>query len=166
MTLQCSCQFAVLISVFNSLAIIQHLLKWLHMVLLLQWFHASKVLNVLMEMTRREWKLSATGMKNSLNSILSIHKESYGWIVPWMLRATLHGRTESESTVTISLAGIVGFLNVKKMVESTDTCVSARHVANMSADMLVTRPKIVSAEVLTMLSQHVTYGYVGNISAL
>jgi hypothetical protein len=47
------------------------------------------------------------------------------------------------------------------MVKSTDTCVSARHVANMLADMPVTRPKTVSAEVLTMLSRHVTYGYVG-----
>ncbi len=61
-------------------------------------------------------------------------------------------------------AGNVGFLNVEKMVESTDTCVSARHVANMSANMLVARPKTVSAEVLTMSRQHVAYGYVGNMS--
>jgi hypothetical protein len=64
------------------------------------------------------------------------------------------------------LAGNVRFLNVKKMVESTDTCVPARHVADMSADMLVTRPKTVSAMVLTMLSRHVAYRYVGNMSAL
>jgi hypothetical protein len=67
------------------------------------------------------------------------------------------------------LAGNVGFSNVKKMVESTDTCVSARHAADMSADMLAdmlaTRPKIVLAEVLTMSSRHVVYGYVGNMSA-
>jgi hypothetical protein len=64
------------------------------------------------------------------------------------------------------LAGNVGFSNVEKMVESTDTCVSARHVADMSADMSVTRPKTVSAKVLTMSSRHVAYGYVGNMSAL
>ncbi len=51
------------------------------------------------------------------------------------------------------------------MVESTDTCVSARHVADMSTDMLATRPKTVSAEVLTMSRQHVAYGYVGNMLA-
>ncbi len=51
------------------------------------------------------------------------------------------------------------------MVESTDMCVSAQHVANMSADMLATRPKMVSAEVLTMLRQHVAYVYVGNMLA-
>jgi hypothetical protein len=64
------------------------------------------------------------------------------------------------------LAGNVGFLNVGKMVELTDTCVSARHVANMSANMLATQPKTVSAEVLTMSSQHVAYRYDGNMSAL
>jgi hypothetical protein len=37
-----------------------------------------------------------------------------------------------------NLAGNIGFSNVKKMVESTDTCVSARHVANMSANMSAT----------------------------
>jgi hypothetical protein len=51
------------------------------------------------------------------------------------------------------------------MVELTDTCVSARHVADMLADMSATQPKTVSAEVLTMLSRHVLYGYVGNMSA-
>jgi hypothetical protein len=40
--------------------------------------------------------------------------------------------------IAFILAGNVGFLNVEKMVESTDTCVSARHVADMLADMLVT----------------------------
>jgi hypothetical protein len=63
-----------------------------------------------------------------------------------------------------SLAGNVGFLNVKKMVKSPDTCVSAQHVADMSADMSATRPKTVSAKVLTMSSRHVAYGYVGNTS--
>jgi hypothetical protein len=67
--------------------------------------------------------------------------------------------------VNLAFAGNVGFLNVKKMVKLTDTCVSARHVANMSADMSVTQPKMVSAEVLTMLRQHVAYGYVGNMLA-
>jgi hypothetical protein len=66
----------------------------------------------------------------------------------------------------VTLAGNVRFSNVKKMVELTDMCVSARHVANMSADMSATRPKTVSAEVLTMSSRHVAYGYVGNMSAL
>ncbi len=66
----------------------------------------------------------------------------------------------------ICLAGNVGFLNVKKMVESTDMCVLDGHVANMSVDTSATRPKTVSAEVLTMLSRHVAYGYVGNMSAL
>ncbi len=51
------------------------------------------------------------------------------------------------------------------MVELTDACVSARHVANMSADMSATQPKMVSAKVLTMLHRHVAYGYVGNMSA-
>jgi hypothetical protein len=51
------------------------------------------------------------------------------------------------------------------MVELTDTCVLAQHVTNMSADMMVTRPKTVLAEVLTMSSQHVAYGYVDNMSA-
>jgi hypothetical protein len=51
------------------------------------------------------------------------------------------------------------------MVKLTDTCVSARHVADMSADMSATQPKTVSAKVLTMLSQHVAYGYVGNMLA-
>ncbi len=37
-----------------------------------------------------------------------------------------------------SLAGNIRFLNVEKMVESTDTCVSARHVADMSTDMSAT----------------------------
>jgi hypothetical protein len=35
----------------------------------------------------------------------------------------------------------------------------------MSADMSATRPTMVPAEVLTMLHRHVTYGYVGNMSA-
>jgi hypothetical protein len=65
-----------------------------------------------------------------------------------------------------NLAGNVGFLNGEKMVELTDTCVSARHVANMLADMSATQPKTVSAKVLTMSSRHVAYGYVGNMSAL
>ncbi len=56
-----------------------------------------------------------------------------------------------------SFAGNVGFLNVKKMVKLTDTCVSARHVADMSANMMVTQPKTVSAKVLTMSRRHVTY---------
>jgi hypothetical protein len=64
-----------------------------------------------------------------------------------------------------TFAGNVGFSNVKKMVELTDTCVLARHVANMSANMLATRPKTVSAEVLTMSSRHVAYGYVDNMLA-
>jgi hypothetical protein len=51
------------------------------------------------------------------------------------------------------------------MVELTDTCVLAQHVADMLADMSVTRPKTVLAKVLTMLSRHVAYGYVGNMSA-
>ncbi len=51
------------------------------------------------------------------------------------------------------------------MVKSTDTCVLARHVADMLADMLATRPKMVLAEVLTMSSRHVAYGYVGNMLA-
>ncbi len=53
----------------------------------------------------------------------------------------------------------------QKMVKSTDTCVLARHVANMSANMSATWPKTVSANVLTMLSWHVAYGYVSNMSA-
>ncbi len=65
----------------------------------------------------------------------------------------------------IDLAGNVGFSNVEKIVELTDTCVSARHVTNMSADMSATQPKMVSVEVLTMSSRHVAYGYVGNMSA-
>jgi hypothetical protein len=73
---------------------------------------------------------------------------------------------EGESKQSLlGFAGNVGFSNVEKMVESTDTCVSARHVANMSTNMLATRPKTVSAEVLKMSSQHVTYGYEGNMSA-
>jgi hypothetical protein len=51
------------------------------------------------------------------------------------------------------------------MVESTDTCVSTQNVANMSADMSATQPKMVSAEVLTKSRRHVAYGYVGNMSA-
>jgi hypothetical protein len=58
------------------------------------------------------------------------------------------------------------FFECPKMVELTDTCVSARHVADMSADMSATQPKMVSAKVLTMLSRHVVYGYVGNMLAL
>jgi hypothetical protein len=52
----------------------------------------------------------------------------------------------------------------QKIVESTDTCVSARHIANMLADMAATRPKTVLAEVLTMSRRHVAYGFVGNMS--
>ena len=63
------------------------------------------------------------------------------------------------------LAGNVGFLNVKKMVELADMCVLAQHVANMLADMSATQPKTVSAEVLTMSSHHVTYGYVSDMLA-
>jgi hypothetical protein len=66
----------------------------------------------------------------------------------------------------MGLAGNVGVSNVEKMVESTDKCVLARHVADMSADMSATQPKTVSAKVLTMSSRHVAYGYVGNMSAL
>jgi hypothetical protein len=68
--------------------------------------------------------------------------------------------------IWVCLAGNVGVSNVEKMVESTDTCVSARHVTNMSADMSATRPKTVSGEVLTTSSRHFAYGYVGNMSAL
>jgi hypothetical protein len=67
---------------------------------------------------------------------------------------------------TTVFAGNVGFSNVKKMVKSTDTCVLARHVVDMLANMLATQPKTVSAKVLTMSSQHVAYGYVSNMSAL
>jgi hypothetical protein len=66
---------------------------------------------------------------------------------------------------TTFFTGNVGFLNVEKMVESTDTCVSAQHVANMPANMSATRPKTVSAKVLTMSRRHIAYGYVGNMSA-
>jgi hypothetical protein len=67
--------------------------------------------------------------------------------------------------VAVVFAGNVGFLNVEKMVKSTDMCVLARHVANMSANMSATRPKMVPAVLLTMLRRHVAYGYVGNMSA-
>jgi hypothetical protein len=63
------------------------------------------------------------------------------------------------------LAGNVGFLNVKKWL-NRQTRVSAQHVTDMSADMSATQPKTVSAKVLTMSSQHVAYGYVGNMLAL
>ncbi len=68
--------------------------------------------------------------------------------------------------IVVVFAGNVRFSNVKKMVKLTDTCVSARHVVNISANMSATQPKTVLAKVLTMLSQHVAYGYVGNMSAL
>ncbi len=68
-------------------------------------------------------------------------------------------------TRTKNFAGIVGFLNVKKMVKSTDMSVSAQHVANMLANMSATWPKTVSAEVLAMSRQHIAYGYVGNMLA-
>jgi hypothetical protein len=64
------------------------------------------------------------------------------------------------------LAGNVRFLNVEKLVELTDTCVSAQHVADMLANMSSTRPKTVSVEVLTMLSRYVAKGYAGTMSAL
>ncbi len=73
---------------------------------------------------------------------------------------------EAVAAAATALAGNVGFLNVKKMVELTDRCVSAQHVANMSADMSATQPKMVSAKVLTMLSRHAANRYVGNMSAL
>ncbi len=92
MSLQFSYQFAILMSK------LQRLLRWLHMVLLSQWLHASKVINVLMEMTQREWKLTAARMKTSLNSILSLHRENFGWIVPWMSRAPWWNKIRSPQS--------------------------------------------------------------------
>ncbi len=92
----------------------------------------------------------------------NFHQVLTSQVVVSSINASLSGHVGLRKT----LAGNVGFLNVEKMVELTDMCVSARHVANMSADMSETQPKMVSAEVLTMSSQHVAYGYVGNMLAL
>jgi hypothetical protein len=78
---------------------------------------------------------------------------------------TLTNTVTASSILSPSFAGNVGLSNVDKMVESTDTCVSARHVADMSANMSATQPKTVSDKELTMSRQHVAYGYVGNMSA-
>ncbi len=141
-SLQFSYQFAILMAKF------QHLLMWRCMVLLLQSFHASKVLNVLMEMTRQEWKLTAAGMKTSSNSILSLHRESYGWILPWMLRATLHGGTESESTVTINCHPVcfvhaLGlFANLKETREVKWACwVEVTSIMSVVKGVMVVVPK-------------------------
>ena len=79
---------------------------------------------------------------------------------------TSPGGNHNPMVLVGCLAGNVGFMNVEKMVELTDTCVSAQHVADMSADMSATQQKMVSGEVLTMSSQHVGYRYVGNMSTL
>jgi hypothetical protein len=63
----------------------------------------------------------------------------------------------TQTNEPLSLAGNVGFSNVKKWL-NRQSCVCR-------PDMSATRPKTVSAEVLTMSSRHVTYGYVGNMSA-
>jgi hypothetical protein len=73
-------------------------------------------------------------------------------------------------TLAITLAGKVGCWRVETRVKTTDMCLSGQRVADMSAKMLATRHKKLSAGVL---DQHVTachlltcWQHVGNMLAL
>jgi hypothetical protein len=70
------------------------------------------------------------------------------------------GNLGKHATINVTgicdFAGIVGPPRVETRVNMTDKCLSGRHVADMSANILATQHKKLSAGVLLISSRHVT----------